>query len=196
MERWSQAQTPAITGITRAESVLRVKSWVAGGTEATLHDWEAMPTQDSIDESGRPLHARTQTGCFVCGQSNPHGLQIRFDNQGPDETIATWTPAPAWEGFRGIVHGGVVSTVLDEAMSKAVAGMGIEALTAELRVRFRRHVTSGEAFLIRGWIVSRNKRMIKAEAVLAAPDGTEHAHAWATFLPLHAGELAVTPRPQ
>jgi acyl-coenzyme A thioesterase PaaI-like protein len=87
-----------------------------------------------------------------------------------------------WEGFRGIVHGGVVSTVLDEAMSKAVAATGSEALTAKLRVRFRRHVTSGDVFLIRGWIVKRNRRLIEAEAVLTAPDGTEHAHAWASFL--------------
>ncbi len=95
---------------------------------------------------------------------------------------ATWTPTSTWEGFRGIVHGGVVSSVLDEAMSKAVAGMGLQALTAELRVRFRRHVPSGTAFFVRGWIVSRNKRMVKSEAMLTAADGTEHAHAWATFL--------------
>jgi acyl-coenzyme A thioesterase PaaI-like protein len=136
------------------------------------------------DESGRLLHARTQSGCFVCGQNNPHGLQIRFQQQTDGGMTATWTPASAWEGFRGIVHGGVVSTVLDEAMSKAVAGTGIEALTAELRVRFRRHVTSGHQFFIRGWIVTRNKRLMKTEAVLMATDGTEYAHAWATFLPL------------
>jgi acyl-coenzyme A thioesterase PaaI-like protein len=77
----------------------------------------------------------------------------------------------------------VVSTVLDEAMSKAVAA-GCEALTAELRVRFRRQVVSGGTFLIRGWIRNRSKRRIEAEATLTAPDGTEHAHAWAVFLAL------------
>jgi acyl-coenzyme A thioesterase PaaI-like protein len=97
---------------------------------------------------------------------------------------AMWTPSPAWEGFRGIVHGGVVSTVLDEAMSKAVAATGSEALTGELRVRFRRHVTSDDAFLIRGWIVRRNRRLIETEAALTATDGTEHAHAWGRFLTL------------
>jgi acyl-coenzyme A thioesterase PaaI-like protein len=99
-------------------------------------------------------------------------------------TAITWTPNSAWEGFRGIIHGGVVSTVLDEATSKAVAATGSQALTGELRVRFRRHVASGDVFLIRGWIVKRNRRLIEAEAALTAPDGTEHAHAWATFLAL------------
>jgi acyl-coenzyme A thioesterase PaaI-like protein len=97
---------------------------------------------------------------------------------------ATWMPNSAWEGFRGIVHGGVVSTVLDEAMSKAVAATGSEALTAKLRVRFRHRVASGDVFLIRGWIVKRNRRLIETEAALTAPDGTEHAHAWASFLML------------
>ena len=164
-----------------------------GGAEATLHKLKVMPQQAAIGESGRPLRARSQSGCFVCGQDNPRGLQIRFQRQDDGGITATWAPASVWEGFHGIVHGGVVSTVLDEAMSKAVAGTGTEALTAELRVRFRRHVTSNHGFFIRGWIVSRNKRMIKAEAVLVATDGTEHAHAWATFLPLpHANESGVT----
>ena len=131
-----------------------------------------------------PLGARSQSGCFVCGQDNLHGLRIQFQRHAGGEITATWIPASVWEGFCGIVHGGVVSTVLDEAMSKAVAGTGTEALTAELRVRFRRHVTAGHEFFVRGWIVSRNKRMIKAEAELTAADGTEHAHAWATFLTL------------
>lgn len=138
----------------------------------------------AIEESGEPLQARSQSACFVCGQDNPRGLRIRYQRQDSGEMTAAWTPSPEWEGFRGIVHGGVVSTVLDEAMSKAVAATGSQALTAELRVRFRRHVTSGDAFLIRGWIVKRNKRLIEAEATLTTPDGTEHAHAWARFLEL------------
>jgi acyl-coenzyme A thioesterase PaaI-like protein len=77
-----------------------------------------------------------------------------------------------------------VSTVLDEAMSKAVAASGTEALTAEIRVRFRRRVDTGRVFQIRGWIIKRSKRLIETEATLTAPDGTEHAHAWASFLTL------------
>jgi acyl-coenzyme A thioesterase PaaI-like protein len=138
----------------------------------------------AVEESGKHLQARSQSACFVCGQDNPHGLRILFQRQECGEMTAAWSPGSAWEGFRGVVHGGVVSTVLDEAMSKAVAATGSQALTAELRVRFRRHVTSGDAFLIRGWIVKQNKRLIETEATLTAPDGTEHAHAWASFLTL------------
>jgi acyl-coenzyme A thioesterase PaaI-like protein len=154
-------------------------SFAAAPEEATI-----MSQATAIEERGTRLHALTQSGCFVCGQDNPHGLRIPYERQDSGEMTAAWTPDPAWEGFRGIVHGGVVSTVLDEAMSKAVAATGSEALTAELRVRFRRAVPSGATFLIRGWIVKRNKRLIETEAMLTASDGTEHAHAWATFLAL------------
>jgi acyl-coenzyme A thioesterase PaaI-like protein len=137
---------------------------------------------DAVEPLAR-LRARPQNGCFVCGQENPRGLRLQFGGQDGGEVIASWTPSSEYEGFRGIVHGGIVSTVLDEAMSKAVAGTGTEALTAELRIRLRRHVDTGRAFLIRGWIVSRNKRLVRTEAVLLASDGTEHAHAWGAFLP-------------
>jgi acyl-coenzyme A thioesterase PaaI-like protein len=95
-----------------------------------------------------------------------------------------------------VVHGGVVSTVLDEAMSKAVAATQAEALTAELRVRFRKYVPSGETFLVRGWVVKRDRRLIETEASLTAPDGGEHAHAWGRFLVLRADNrsLAVAAR--
>ena len=143
-----------------------------------------MSQEIAIEESGNHLEARTQSACFVCGQDNPHGLRIRFEPQASGEVTATWAPDSAWEGFRGIVHGGVVSTVLDEAMSKAVAAAGHQALTAELRVRFRRPVTSGGVFVIRGWIVKSTKRVIETEATVTALDATEHAHAWGSFLSL------------
>jgi acyl-coenzyme A thioesterase PaaI-like protein len=143
-----------------------------------------MSTVLSMEKLNGRLHARAQSACFVCGQDNEHGLRIRFRRETDGEITAEWMPDSVFEGFRGIVHGGVVSTVLDEAMSKAVAATGTEALTAELRVRFRHHVTIGDIFQVRGWIVKRNKRLIDTEAVLTADDGTEHAHAWARFLSL------------
>jgi acyl-coenzyme A thioesterase PaaI-like protein len=130
------------------------------------------------------LGARSQSSCFACGPDNPRGLHLKFQRNKVGEMVAEWIPEPELEGFQGIVHGGIVSTVLDEAMSKVVAESGAKALTAELRVRFRQHVPSGKTICVRGWIDSQNKRMTKTEAVLTSSDGTELAHAWATFLAL------------
>ncbi|MBS1854462.1 MAG: PaaI family thioesterase [Acidobacteria bacterium] len=135
-----------------------------------------------MTSSETPLRAQTGNLCVVCGPGHPHGLRLRFEIAPSGDASAPWTPTADWEGFRGVIHGGIVSTVLDEAMSKAVAALPAEAFTAELRVRFRRHVASGSPYLIRGWVVERRKRHITAEAALTTPDGVEHAHAWATFL--------------
>jgi acyl-coenzyme A thioesterase PaaI-like protein len=130
------------------------------------------------------IGARAQSSCFACGPDNERGLRLRFEKNETGEMLAEWIPESSTEGFDGIVHGGIVSTVLDEAMAKAVVAAKVEALTAELRVRFRRHVASGSSVRVRGWIDSRNRRVIKTEAALTGADGTELAHAWASFLAL------------
>ena len=128
------------------------------------------------------LVAEPHAACVVCGMANPQGLKITYQGERDGSVTALWTPSPAWEGFRGIIHGGIVSTVLDEAMSKAVQLASRSAVTGELRVRFRRHVASGEALRIRAWIRESHKRLLRTEAALVAADNSEHAHAWATFV--------------
>ena len=143
-----------------------------------------MPQVVPSAESDARIQARSQSACFACGPDNPQGLHLQFERRDGGELTASWTPGSAWEGFQGIAHGGIVSTVLDEAMSKAVAASGAKAFTAEIRVRYRRHVCTGADYRIHGWIVKRNKRLIETEAMLTTLDGTEHAHAWANFLTL------------
>ena len=136
-----------------------------------------------------PAAIDTPATCFVCGGDNPRGLRIRFRIETEGRSLAHWQPGADWEGFHGIIHGGIVSTVLDEAMSKAVASIGCHALTAELRVRFRHPVHSGRGVSIRGTVIDRNRRRIRAEASLTDRDGQELAHSWGVFLiPPDGGE--------
>ena len=119
--------------------------------------------------------------CVVCGPMNRNGLRIQFHQHG-GVVHAEWQPTEEWESFQGVIHGGIVSTVLDEAMSKAVIARQWEAFTVELSVRFRRHVTPGKTFHIRGWVLERQRRKIMAEATLTSSTGVECARAWGTFL--------------
>jgi Thioesterase superfamily len=132
-------------------------------------------------ENGNRKRVRLNPACVVCGSTNPKGLRIRFYRRS-DAICADWTPNSDWESFLGTIHGGIISTVLDEAMSKAVIARDWEALTADLRVRFRGRVSPGERLHIRGWVVDRRRRKILTEATLTTPTGEERAHAWATFL--------------
>ena len=139
----------------------------------------------SLESPPAVTPAEAPSTCFVCGPANPGGLRIRYEQNSGGPVSAAWTPDSRWEGFRGIVHGGIVSTVLDEAMSKAVAALPCHALTAELRVRLHRRVQPGMKLRITGWVVDRRKRRIRAEAVLTGPAGEEYARAWGTFLALN-----------
>jgi acyl-coenzyme A thioesterase PaaI-like protein len=131
-----------------------------------------------------PAQALSQATCFACGEGNPHGLRLRFTCVEAGRVEAGWEPRREFEGFQGVIHGGIVSTVLDEAMSKAVSSLGWQALTAELRVRLKHTVCSGESLQVRGWVVERRKRRIVTEATLTDGQGVEKARAWATFLQL------------
>lgn len=139
--------------------------------------------EPSLDEAKR-LSARPNSSCYVCGTENPRGLRLHFESLQNRGVGAIWTPETTLEGFAGIIHGGLVSTVLDESMAKAVAAIGVGALTAELKVRFRHPVSAGKQYRVRGWVEDRNRRMIRAEASLLDPAGAETAHAWSSFLVL------------
>jgi acyl-coenzyme A thioesterase PaaI-like protein len=120
--------------------------------------------------------------CFACGQDNPNGLHLRFAALSDGRQHAVWLTEKKWEGFDGVIHGGIVSTVLDEAMAKAVAAAGMLALTCELRIRLRQHVPPAEELSVTAWIVERRRRRIATEASLVDRHGNERAHAWGTFL--------------
>lgn len=119
--------------------------------------------------------------CFVCGEENPNGLQLAFQADGC-RASATWTIGAGWESYKGVVHGGIISSVLDEAMSKAIHFGGDEAYTVELRIRFRKKLSVDDIALVSGWVVSSARNRILAEATLTSEDGEEKAHAWGTFL--------------
>ena len=128
------------------------------------------------------MNVQFQRTCFGCGVDNPHGLQLQFRVDPDGAATASWIPGAKWEGLLGIVHGGIITTLLDEAMAKTVAAAGCKATTADLRVRFRQYAKTGELLRVRGWIVRNRRRVIEAEATVFAHDGGERAHAWATFL--------------
>lgn len=137
---------------------------------------------ESSSETEGDCSPTLQTKCFACGRENSHGLQISYKMQYPGKVSAEWCPGRGWEGFDGVVHGGIVTTALDEAMAKAIVSTETMALTCELKVRFRHSVHPGDELSIQGWIVDRRRRLVHAEASISDRGGEEFAHAWAIFL--------------
>ncbi|MFZ5926239.1 MAG: PaaI family thioesterase [Acidobacteriota bacterium] len=135
----------------------------------------------SLESTQEPA-VPSPNGCFACGRDNEIGLKLEFAHDPRGEAQAAWTPGSMHEGWPGVVHGGLLSTVLDEAMSHAVLAAGLKAMTAELRVRFREAAPSRGALTAKGWIVTRAKRLVEAEASITGADGREYVHGWGRFL--------------
>jgi len=117
--------------------------------------------------------------CFACGARNRDGLGLRFEFDG-HEVSATVAFPEKFQGYRGIVHGGLVSTVLDEAMVTLLNRIGELAMTAELSVRFVSPARVNEPIRVTARLVQERGRIRKLEAVASREDGTDVARATAT----------------
>jgi acyl-coenzyme A thioesterase PaaI-like protein len=74
---------------------------------------------------------RNGSGCFVCGQKNPIGLRLRFTARG-DSVRTEFTAGPRYQGYEGVLHGGIVAAALDDAMAQLFHMKGQASLTARL----------------------------------------------------------------
>ena len=108
--------------------------------------------------------------CFVCGEKNPYGLRLKFELEG--EVLKTkFKPDKKYQGYTDIVHGGVISMVLDEMMGNLAWRLGIPAVTAEISIRFKQPVYVGEELEFTSRIVKRQGRLLLIEAQAQKADG-------------------------
>ncbi len=121
--------------------------------------------------------------CFVCGDKNPTGLKIVWDIKGK-ETYADYTPDKGVQGWKNVVHGGILSTLLDEAMTRLVWKLHGPAVTAEVTIRYLAPALVGEKLKLMGRIVDDTKRLVTAQAEVSKADGTPVARAESRILVL------------
>jgi uncharacterized protein (TIGR00369 family) len=111
--------------------------------------------------------------CWICGEKNKGGLQLKFDLDKRAKTIqASYTPTETYQGYDGIVHGGIISALLDEAMAKLAFELGYNTVTAILNVRFKNPAKVKERVTVRGEITQANRRLVLAKASIHGEDGT------------------------
>lgn len=120
---------------------------------------------------------RDNNRCYACGRSNPHGLQLSFSTDGDGRTTTRFTPDERFQGWEGIVHGGIIVTLLDETMAKAAAAQGYRVLTGEVTARFRKQAATGAALRCEATVDSVKKGVLYASAAAYNPSGTLVARA-------------------
>ncbi len=114
--------------------------------------------------------------CFACGKGNPIGLKLTFRNEN-GVAKSEFTPGPEYQGWEGIVHGGIISTVLDEAMGYAALYRGKKVVTGKLEVRFRKPAPVGHTLHLEGRILQERRTFLRAYASASLDDGTVVAEA-------------------
>src|SRR5438045_2078974 len=92
----------------------------------------------------------TYQQCFVCGQHNAHGLKTVYRQDG-DRIVTTFSGDERHQGFPGVLHGGIISTLLDETMGRTALFERAWVMTGRLEVRYRSPAPIGEPLTVSAW---------------------------------------------
>ena len=98
------------------------------------------------------LCAAEHSECLMCGPDNPQGLKLRFRVQPDGSVLAAFSCREALRSYPETLHGGVVSALLDAAMTNVLFSIGVVAVTAELTVRFLAPVALDSGAVVRSAI--------------------------------------------
>ncbi len=101
--------------------------------------------------------------CFACGKKNECGLNLDFET-GNGEVSCDFLLDEHFQGWKGIAHGGIVATVLDEAMAWAIMSQGMQAVTAEINVKYKKPTPIGKKLRVVGNVIELKHRTIHTSA--------------------------------
>lgn len=114
-----------------------------------------------------------ETGfCFACGKKNPYGLKLDFYQDG-EWICADFTPHEYYQGYPNILHGGITTTLMDEAMAKALLKDDIIALSVKLEISLKRKIEIGEKVRVKAKLVEKRRKIYILEAFVEGIDKKE-----------------------
>jgi acyl-coenzyme A thioesterase PaaI-like protein len=155
-------------------------------------------TSDASDAAERHFDERLyEQVCFACGRKNSIGLHLTFapvhesaaDGSAREGVEARYAPRPEDQGFPGVMHGGILVTLLDEAMAWAMfAHDNSLGMTAKMEVRYRRQVPPDAPLTVRGFVTRVRGRRIEVEATLFDTTGQRLVESSGLFLRLPQAE--------
>ncbi len=119
--------------------------------------------------------------CFVCGDQNPAGLNVPFYLK-DDKVVAEYTAEPRFQGYKDILHGGILSALLDEVMIRAILARGISCLTSEIKVKFTKMVKVGDRLFLEGRLTGEKGKLYLAEGKITNQNGEVVAEGEGKFI--------------
>lgn len=128
-------------------------------------------------EHATTINARnSHSRCLLCGSLNPRSLNLSFQTEENGAVSTRFSAHSELQGYEGILHGGVIASLLDAAMTHCLFNRGIRAVTGDLHVRFVQPISCNLQLEIRAWVLSSHPPLyrLKAEILLA-----QNVMAWA-----------------
>ena len=124
-------------------------------------------------------------GCIACGPANPHGLHLALFVDPAGAVHTRYTPRPEHIGFQGVLHGGVLATVVDEAMVWCATWSGKRfCLCGELSVRYRAPAVIGRPVTVVARVLFARPRLLLTNAEVRDAAGALVAEAAGKYVPL------------
>lgn len=138
--------------------------------------------ETSIDQLLRELIQSDENHCFVCSPHNPTGLHLQFRQE--DGVIRTeFVPGTWHEGWQGVVHGGILAAVLDEAMAYALFFRGVKGVTAKMEVRYRAPIHKSDTLQVEARMIRNTRRLAELHGLIRR-DGEPVVEAEGIFVKL------------
>jgi acyl-coenzyme A thioesterase PaaI-like protein len=110
--------------------------------------------------------------CFLCGLDNSIGLKLAFYTDDEGRCIAHFRPCEEHQGFPRHLHGGIISSLLDETMGRVLVPQNVWAMTGRLEIKFRKPVPLDQELTIVGELTRSRSRAYEARGEIRLPDGT------------------------
>jgi uncharacterized protein (TIGR00369 family) len=137
---------------------------------------------DTSTEKLTPMTRVAQNRCFGCGPASPAGLHLEFLLDEDGSVVCLPTVPDSFEGSPGYLHGGIIATLLDEAMSKSVRARGLTAMTRQMEIGYLRPIYSAMPIRLEGRLLRSDGRKHWTEARILNPRGHVLAEAKGLFI--------------
>lgn len=114
-----------------------------------------------MEEITNPYLSKEDYNCFGCSPNNKYGLQMKFMRDG-DKIISDWEPKPQFAGYKNVVHGGIISTLIDEVAAWAVSVLlEATAVTSKLEVKYIKPIFTDKGKIrLKAEIVKKSHKLV------------------------------------
>ena len=129
--------------------------------------------------------------CFGCGTANSHGMHLVLERDDVRKrVVGHFSLGPEYQGAPGLIHGGIIATVLDEVMSKVSRFSEATAVTAELRVEYLKPIRVGQPLNVEGFLTAREGRQLYHQGEIRDASGELLARGKGRFVVIDREEYA------